>query len=126
VAQQGAVPTGTRRRGLRAPAEGAFAEHSLRLDAAVRLGGRDAGLQTLLDVTGDWRSHREQAWRRAPWRALLDDTEGALAELETAYALRNVNLLYIAIDPVYDKIRQHPRFQKIVDGMGLRIAGARN
>jgi hypothetical protein len=43
-----------------------------------------------------------------------------------AYALRNVNLLYIAIDPVYDKIRDHPRFQKILDGMGLRIAAARN
>ncbi len=111
---------------IKALAEGAFAEHSLRLDAAVRDGGRDAGLKTLLDITGDWRSHREQAWRRAPWRALLDDTEGALSELETAYALRNVNLLYIAIDPVYDKIRDHPRFQKIVDGMGLKIAAARN
>jgi hypothetical protein len=37
-----------------------------------------------------------------------------------------VNLLYIATDPVYDKIRHHPRFQKIVDGMGLKIARARN
>jgi DNA-binding winged helix-turn-helix (wHTH) protein/tetratricopeptide (TPR) repeat protein len=104
---------------IKALAEVAFAEHSLRLETAVREGGRDAGLRTLLDITGDWRSHREQAWRRAPWRALLGDTGGALSELESAYDLRNVNLLYIGVDPVFDKIRDHPRFQRILRGMGL-------
>jgi DNA-binding winged helix-turn-helix (wHTH) protein/Tfp pilus assembly protein PilF len=104
---------------IKALAEVAFAEHSLRLDAAVREGGRDAGLRELLAITGDWRSRREQAWRRAPWRALLGDTEGALSELETAYELRNVNLLYITTDPVYDGVRHEPRFKSIVLGMGL-------
>ena len=104
---------------IKALAEVAFAEHSSRLDAAVRAGGRDAGLRTLLEITDDWRSHKEQAWRRAPWRALLGDTDGALSELETAYELRNVNLIYIATDPVYDPIRDQPRFQRILKGMGL-------
>jgi DNA-binding winged helix-turn-helix (wHTH) protein/tetratricopeptide (TPR) repeat protein len=106
---------------VKALAQVAFAEYSLQLDAAVREGGRDAGLRALLDLTGDWRSEREQAWRRGPWRALLDDTDGALSELETAYELRNVNLVYIGTDPVFDKIRDHPRFQKILRGMGLRV-----
>ena len=104
---------------VKALAQVAFASHSLELDAAVREGGREAGLRRLLEVTGDWRSQKSQAWRRAPWRALLGDTEGALAELEAAYELRNVNLIYLGVDPVYDKIRDEPRFQRILRGMGL-------
>ena len=107
---------------VRAMAQVAFAEHSLKLDDAVRTGGRDAGLRTLLEVTGDWRGQREQSWRRGPWRALLGDRDGALEELERAYQLRNVNLLYVAVDPVFDTIRDHPRFQAILRGMGLKSA----
>jgi DNA-binding winged helix-turn-helix (wHTH) protein/Tfp pilus assembly protein PilF len=110
--------------GVKAMAQVAFADQSLMLDAAVREGGADAGLRALLAVTGDWRNQREQAWRRAPWRALLGDREGALEELERAYELRNVNLLYIAVDPVFDAIRDEPRFQAILRGMGLQSASA--
>jgi DNA-binding winged helix-turn-helix (wHTH) protein/Flp pilus assembly protein TadD len=117
---------GRRDEAVKALAQVAFAEHSRQLDAVVRDGGSDAGLRTLLEVTGDWRSQREQSWRRAPWRALLDDSEGALTELETAYELRNVNLLYIGTDPVFDKIRDHPRFQRILRGMGLRVGITRD
>jgi DNA-binding winged helix-turn-helix (wHTH) protein len=109
---------------VQAMAQVAFADHSLKLDAAVREGGRDAGVRTLLELTDDWRSQREQAWRRAPWRALLGDREGAIEELERAYELRNVNLLYIAVDPVFDAIRDEPRFQAILRGMGLQSASA--
>lgn len=109
-----------------AAGEKAFASHSAELDAAVQQGGAEAGLRKLLEITGDWHGRSEQSWRRAPWRALLNDADGALTELETAYELRNVNLLYVGADPVYDNVRDHPRFQKILRGMGLPVTLTRH
>jgi DNA-binding winged helix-turn-helix (wHTH) protein/Tfp pilus assembly protein PilF len=104
---------------IKALAQQAFAAHSAKLDEAVRAGGTVGGLRTLLEVTGDWRLSHEQAWRRGPWRALLGDVDGALDELERAHAMRNVNLMYIAVDPVFAPLRSHPRFQRLVSEMGL-------
>ena len=104
---------------VRALAQEAFAEHFATLDAAVRDGGASAGLRTLLSVTGDWRLRAEQSWRRIAWRALLQDDAGALDELEQAFQLRNVNLMYAAVDPAYDRIRPHSRFQRVLTRMGL-------
>ena len=109
---------------VKALAEGPFASSSSELGAAVREGGSRAALARLLDITGDWDGRTEQAWRRSQWRALLDDTEGALIELEKAYELRHVNLLYVGVEPLFDRIREQPRFQKILQGMGLRGASA--
>ena len=52
-------------------------------------------------------------------RALLQDDAGVLDELEQAFQLRNVNLMYAAVDPAYDRIRPHPRFQRVLTRMGL-------
>jgi adenylate cyclase len=104
---------------IKALAQNAFAAHSSALDRAVAASGPQGGLRTLLDITGDWRGRSEQSWRRIAWRALLGDDEGALEELERAYALRNVNLMYLGVDPVYDRIRSHPRFQRVLTGMEL-------
>lgn len=104
---------------VKALAQEAFAQHSAALDAAVHDGGGAGGLRALLNLTGDWRLRNEQSWRRIAWRALLDDDEGALDELDQAYALRNVNLMYAAVDPAYDRIRGHPRFQRVLSQMGL-------
>jgi hypothetical protein len=73
----------------------------------------------LLAITDDWRGRIEFSWRRAAWRLLLNDSEGALEELERAYEMRRFNAIYFGVDPVYDRLRQHPRFQKIVAGLGL-------
>jgi len=96
-----------------------FSSHAPELQAAYRQGGADAGLRKLLEVTEGWqgRTHRS---RRAGWKALLKDTEGTIDELEAAYELHNLGLLWIAVDPAYDRLRAHPRFQKILADMGLR------
>jgi hypothetical protein len=39
--------------------------------------------------------------------------------VETAYRTRRFNAIYLGVDPVYDSIRQHPRFQTVLAGMGL-------
>lgn len=104
---------------VKALAQEAFAEHSAALDAAVRDSGGAGGLRALLSVTGDWRLRAEQSWRRIAWRALLEDDAAALDELEQALQLRNVNLMYAAVDPAYDRLRPHPRFQRVLRHMGL-------
>jgi DNA-binding winged helix-turn-helix (wHTH) protein/Tfp pilus assembly protein PilF len=111
---------GRREEAIKALVEVTFAGASSQLDAAVRQGGAPAALRTLVDITGDWGGRTEHALRRSHWRALLGDADGALTDLESAYELRNGNLLYIGMDPVYDGIRDHPRFQRILAGMGLR------
>ena len=105
---------------IRALAQGTFANHSADLDRAVREEGTEGGLRKLLEVTGDWRGRVESSWRRGPWCVLLKDTEGALAEVERAYEARRLNAIYLGVDPVYDGIRDHPRFQRVLDGMGLK------
>jgi hypothetical protein len=49
----------------------------------------------------------------------LGDYDGALTELEAAFERRNINLVYIGTDPVWDPVRTHPRFQRVIDGMDL-------
>jgi tetratricopeptide (TPR) repeat protein len=105
--------------GLKSMAENIFAAHALDLERAWKDGGAEGGLRKLLAITSDWRSAEIQSWRRAGWKTLLGDTEGALDELETAFRIRSTNLLYIGLDPGYDRLRSHPRFQRILDGLGL-------
>ena len=107
---------------IRALAQVTFRDHAAALERAVVEGGAERGLRELLAVTGDWQARFAQSWRRAPWRALLGDTDGALEELERAYQRRNYNLIYLPVDPVYDGIRSQPRFQAILQRMGLASA----
>jgi DNA-binding winged helix-turn-helix (wHTH) protein/Tfp pilus assembly protein PilF len=104
---------------IRALAQDAFAIHAGDLERAVKVGGTHGGLRRLLEITDDWQARNEQSWRRALWRAWLGDTELAIEELEHAYAFRNYNLVYVAVDPAFDAIRSASRFQAILRGMGL-------
>ena len=96
-----------------------FATQSSLLDRAVTTGGVEAGLRKALELTDDWRGRIEHSWRRASWRALLGDAEGAIDELERAVEHRRLNAVNFGADPVYDKIRSHPRFQKLLHEIGL-------
>ena len=112
---------GRGREALHALAQELFATQSSALDRAVTIGGVEAGLRKALELTDDWRGRIEHSWRRASWRALLGDAEGAIDELERAVEHRRLNAVNFGADPVYDKIRSHPRFQKLLHGIGLDI-----
>jgi adenylate cyclase len=45
--------------------------------------------------------------------------EQALDWLEKAYDARQVEVLWINVDPIYDVLRQHPRFIAVVEQIGL-------
>ena len=100
-----------------------LAPHAKELDAALVTGGVDAGLKKLLELTEDEPSRIRFSWRRASWRAMLHDPEGAMDELETALCTRNVNAIFMAADPVYDDIRSTPRFQELLKLLNLGDPG---
>jgi TolB-like protein/Flp pilus assembly protein TadD len=51
--------------------------------------------------------------------AVLGDTGRAVDWLEKAYELRDPNMPYIGVMPVYDPLRSEPRFQALLRKMGL-------
>jgi hypothetical protein len=89
---------------------------------AVDEGGGEAGLRKLLEITGGWRDRTDVSWRRAAWLAALGDDDAALDALEEAVGIRNVNLMFVAVDPLYDRLHGHPRFEGLLGEMGLRPA----
>jgi DNA-binding winged helix-turn-helix (wHTH) protein len=95
------------------------------VDALYRSGGLAAALGKLLDVTSG-STQQGEVHRRAQWKMHLGDHAGALEELETAYRYRHFNLMYLGVDPVFDPIRAHPRFQRILADMKLPAAAFRH
>jgi serine/threonine-protein kinase len=53
----------------------------------------------------------------------LGDIEKALELLEEGYAQRDSNLLYLRCEPAFDSLRSDPRFQDLVNRMGLQRPG---
>ena len=43
----------------------------------------------------------------------------ALDWLEKAYEARDQNMPYISVDPIFDSLRNHPRFQELLRRMNL-------
>ncbi|HBY59028.1 MAG TPA: hypothetical protein DEH78_04355 [Solibacterales bacterium] len=78
------------------------------------------GFHRLLDLTqSDPESRRKFSIRRAAWKSLLGDSEGALAELESAHEARHFSLIWIAVDPVFTGLRDNARYRALLDNMGL-------
>lgn len=55
-------------------------------------------------------------------RAIAGDYEGALKLLEDSLESRDINLMYVPMDPRYDMIRDHPRFVNVFRRIGLPAA----
>ncbi|MDX1748123.1 MAG: tetratricopeptide repeat protein, partial [Halobacteriales archaeon] len=52
--------------------------------------------------------------------AALGDLDGAFDELERAYADRSAGLIYLHVDPIYEPLREDPRFDALVERIGLK------
>jgi tetratricopeptide (TPR) repeat protein len=104
---------------IQALIQGRFADQAIALDRAVAEGGVDGALRRLLELTDDPRSRVEHSWRRASWRALLHDDAGALDEIDTACRARRLNAINFGVDPVYDRLRQQPRFIRAIEQIGV-------
>jgi DNA-binding winged helix-turn-helix (wHTH) protein/TolB-like protein/Flp pilus assembly protein TadD len=49
----------------------------------------------------------------------VQDANGVFAALERAYAVRDVNLVFLPVDPKMDPFRDDPRFQALLDRCGF-------
>jgi TolB-like protein/Tfp pilus assembly protein PilF len=69
-----------------------------------------------MDQTGD-----VFAYRMASLHARVRETNEALDWLERAYAEHHSRLIYLRVDPVFDSVRREPRFQNLIDRIGLPV-----
>ncbi|HET6342367.1 MAG TPA: hypothetical protein VFG78_09325, partial [Gemmatimonadota bacterium] len=50
----------------------------------------------------------------------LGEPDHAFRHLDRAYAERSAGLIYLHLDPMYDSLREDPRFQAMVERIGLK------
>ncbi len=55
----------------------------------------------------------------ATWYARAGENDRALEWLERAYEARDPNLVYIGVQPLFDSVRDDPRFQDLLRRMNL-------
>lgn len=118
------------RRGDEEAAEQAFirvvALEKLHLDALGDLHEIAAreGIAGLLRVSVAHPEERLQETGQSPYNLVLDfaslgEVDQALHWLERAYAQRETDLVYLAVDPRLDPLRQEARFQALLERVGL-------
>ncbi len=103
----------------------AWKEGAVEMEAIYKSQGIRGAFGRLLDETSMGRARLTNSYRRARWRMHLGDIPGALEELEAALEFRHFNLMYIRADPAFETLRAEPRFQRIVEKMGLSQTLAR-
>ena len=107
----------------------AAAVHCLRLRAdAVDRGGAsaDSPPPETPENTADaltWLRRRRDASRLKPlgalYSAFLEDPSATLDALEASAENREMLLMYVNVDPAFDLVRPDPRFQKVLERVGL-------
>jgi hypothetical protein len=50
----------------------------------------------------------------------LGDRDAVFASLDKAFAVRDVHLIYLPVDPRWDPYRDDPRFKALVDRCGFK------
>lgn len=95
------------------PAEVAVRRAS-RFAALLESGGRAKALGTFLRGVSEGRAVETFRYERAVWKMALDDSEGALEELEAALVSRPYDLMYVGVEPAFRRLRSDARFQAIV------------
>lgn len=57
---------------------------------------------------------------RARWHASLGETNAALRDLDQAVSDRDALVPFISVEPAFDSIREEPRFEDLLERIGLR------
>lgn len=83
-------------------------------DVGYAEGGYAAALRAVADVFVA-RGDEAKLWQIATLYTRAGDDQNALTYLERAASVRDPNTPYITIDPLFDHLRDQPRFQAIVD-----------
>ena len=83
--------------------------------AYAALGRREEALRLLAEIRGQGRSALFQAWLLSE----LGETEACLGCFEEALKSDGGIAFVLGVDPLYDRLRSHPRFQAILATIGL-------
>jgi hypothetical protein len=92
-----------------------------KMESARARGGFKAAIREklkadeLLRNQGTWVSPTNDSW----YMLLIGDEHGVLFALEKAIDERDPLLTSLAVDPLFDKLRSHPRFIEILKRVGL-------
>jgi len=116
-------------------AKGMYQEVIANYQEATRLSGSSSGSQIYLGTAYARSGEREKALdilkqsetskeyvspnELAVLYIALDKREKAFASLEKAYAAHDSQLQYLKVDPFFDPLRDDPRFQDLLQRVGL-------
>ena len=75
--------------------------------------------RTVVRRLADTRARLQQVWPAAQDYIRVGELDRALDLLERGYEVRNPNMSYISVAPVFDSVRQHPRFRALLQRMNL-------
>jgi len=90
----------------------------------MQAGYYDGGYKNALIRTAELLSVRsvgivDNLWQRATLYARADEEDLALDFLEKAFEVRDPNMPYISIDPIFDKLSANPRFKNLMTSLEL-------
>ncbi|MGA3017567.1 MAG: tetratricopeptide repeat protein [Bryobacteraceae bacterium] len=90
-------------------------------DALALAGQRDEALALLRKMLSDDSSPDEgNGWVHTSYIQVgLGDKAGALTSLGNSYAHHETDVNYIGVDPIFDPLRNEPRFQELLKKLGL-------
>jgi adenylate cyclase len=88
--------------------------------ALAALGRREEAEEILARLEHESRQQYVRAEYLAMGHAAIGDLDRAFAALERAYQARSAGLIYLHLDPGYEPLRGDPRYQELVQRIGLR------
>ncbi len=90
------------------------------LGVALAMAGKDTEAREILS---EFAAESKTRYVSPEWPAVihaaLGETETALEDLEKAWELRAVQLLWLGVDPNFDPLRSEPKFIEILDKSGI-------
>lgn len=90
------------------------------LDRGYREGGYAAALESVAELFVERLATGDAApWQIGTLYTRSGRREEAMHYLELAYEEHDPNIPYLSVDPIFDFLRDEPRFQALLDGLGL-------
>jgi DNA-binding winged helix-turn-helix (wHTH) protein/tetratricopeptide (TPR) repeat protein len=81
--------------------------------------GRAGVVNNWLNDVNRGKPKEVHRYNRAVWNMWIGEKAAALEELEAAVISRPYNIIFVAVDPAFEPLRSHPRFQAVVRAVGL-------